>query len=91
MKLSMFKTHTNYDKHIVIKAVDKHSVEQMYMYINGSMLLAVNTCSYLKLMINIDWSKNAVSTYCVMFVFFILYWFTIQVLLIASACTCYKL
>ena len=48
----MFKTHTctNYDKHNVMKTVDKHSSEQIYMYINGPMLLAVN--SYLKLMIN---------------------------------------
>ena len=52
LKLSMFKTHTNYDKHIVIKTVDTHSVEEMYMYFNGPMLLAVN--SYLKLMINTD-------------------------------------
>ena len=52
LKLSLFKTHTKYDKHIVIKTVDKHSGEQMYMYINGPMLLAVN--SYLILMINND-------------------------------------
>ena len=70
MKLSMFKTHTNYDKHIVIKTVDTHSVEEMYMYFNGPMLLAVNI--YLKLMINTDWSENALSTYCVM----CLFWFT---------------
>ena len=91
LKLSLFKTHTKYDKHIVIKTVDKHSGEQMYMYINGPMLLAVN--SYLILMINTDWSENALSTYCVMCLFSLFYidLLIIEVLLIASACICYKL